>query len=75
MTLLDTLIEIVNIPSVTGSESELCTWLEDRYTKRYPTERIDESLIVGRPGGDASFVVLYGHTDTVPVQGDPEARV
>jgi succinyl-diaminopimelate desuccinylase len=75
VTLLDTLIEIVNIPSVTGSESELCTWLEDRYTNRYPTERIDESLIVGRPGGDASFVVLYGHTDTVPVQGDPEARV
>ncbi len=75
MTLLDTLIEIVNIPSVTGSEKELCDWLEGRYSDRYPVERIGKSLIVGRPHGEGPFVVLYGHTDTVPVQGDPTARV
>ncbi len=75
MTLLDTLIEIVNIPSVTGSEKDLCDWLEGRYTDRYSTERIGKSLIVGGPAEGSSFVGLYGHMDTVPVQGDPEARV
>jgi len=75
VTLLDTLIEIVNIPSVTGSEEELCSWLEDRYRDRYQLERIGRSLIVGRPGDGAPFTALYGHTDTVPEQGTPTARI
>jgi succinyl-diaminopimelate desuccinylase len=75
VTLLDSLIEIVNIPSVTGDEDELCTWLHNRYTDRYETERIGNALIIGRPEPGAPFVALYGHTDTVPVQGDPTARV
>lgn len=75
MTLLETLIEIVNIPSVTGSEEEICTWLEHRYEGRYPLKRIGKSLVVGQPGRDVEFTALYGHTDTVPVQGDPSARV
>lgn len=75
MTLLDTLIEIVDIPSVTGAEDELCTWLHERYDSRYPIQRVGNSLIVGRPAQGAPFVALYGHTDTVPVQGDPSARI
>ena len=75
MTLLDTLIEIVNIPSVTGSEEELCAWLEARYQGRYPVERIGKSLIVGKPADGVVFTALYGHTDTVPVQGDPSSRI
>jgi succinyl-diaminopimelate desuccinylase len=75
VTLLDTLIEIVNIPSVTGAEEELCTWLETRYDGRYPLERVGKSLIVGRPDDGVVFTALYGHTDTVPVQGDPTARI
>lgn len=75
MTLVDTLIDIVNIPSVTGNEEELCAWIEARFSDRYPTTRIGKSVIVGRPPEEASFVALYGHTDTVPVQGDPSARV
>ncbi len=75
MTLLDTLIEIVDIPSVTGHEERLCSWIEDRYDGRYPTRRVGKSVVVGEPVGDAPFVTLYGHTDTVPVQGDPSARV
>lgn len=50
MTLLDTLIEIVNIPSVTGDEAALCLWLENRYRERYPTQRIGKSLVVGDYG-------------------------
>jgi len=75
VTLLDTLIAIVDIPSVTGSEEELCSWIEGRFQGRYPTERIGKSLIVGKPSGGASFTTLYGHTDTVPVQGEPSARI
>jgi len=75
MTLLDSLIEIVNIPSVTRNEDELCTWLEDRYADRYPTVRIGNSVIVGAPDPGVEFIVLYGHTDTVPVQGEWKARV
>ena len=75
MTLLDSLIEIVNIPSVTRNEDELCTWLHDRYSDRYPTTRIGNSLIVGAPEPGTDFVALYGHTDTVPVQGEWKARI
>ncbi|MFV1999475.1 MAG: succinyl-diaminopimelate desuccinylase [Acidimicrobiia bacterium] len=75
MTLLESLIEIVNIPSVTGNEAALCGWLEDRYRADYHTERIGNSVIVGSRGDSASFTALYGHSDTVPVQGDPSARV
>jgi succinyl-diaminopimelate desuccinylase len=75
VTLLDTLIEIVNIPSVTGSEDALCGWLEERYQARYAVTRIGKSLIVGKPADGVEFTALYGHTDTVPVQGDPSARI
>jgi succinyl-diaminopimelate desuccinylase len=75
VTLLDTLIEIVNIPSVTGSEEALCGWLEERYRDRYAVQRIGKSLIVGKPADGVVFTALYGHTDTVPVQGDPSARI
>ena len=75
MTILDTLIELVDIPSVTGDEERLCSWIEDRYAGRYTMQRVGNSVIVGHPVEGGSFAALYGHTDTVPVQGDPIARV
>ncbi|MEN8238771.1 MAG: M20/M25/M40 family metallo-hydrolase, partial [Actinomycetota bacterium] len=75
MTLVDSLSTIVDIPSVTRNEDELCTWLHDRYRDRYATVRIGNSLVVGAPAPGVEFVVLYGHTDTVPAQGDWKARV
>jgi succinyl-diaminopimelate desuccinylase len=75
VTILDTLVELVDIPSVTGDEERLCSWIEARYADRYPTQRVGRSMVVGRPTDGVSFVVLYGHTDTVPVQGDPSARI
>lgn len=75
MTLLESLVDIVNIPSVTTNEDKLCTWLHDRYRDRYPAVRIGNSLVVGAPEPGTEFVVLYGHTDTVPVQGEWQARV
>lgn len=73
--MVETLIEIVNIPSVTGNEEELCTWIENRFSDRYTTRRIGKSVIVGEPPSGQPFVALYGHTDTVPVQGDPSGHV
>lgn len=76
MTLLETLIEIVNIPSVTGDEDELCSWIEKRFASRGRTvTRIGDSVVIGDPPTDGTFHALYGHLDTVPVQGDWRARV
>jgi len=75
VTLLETLAEIVDIPSVTGNEEELCSWLESRFQSRYPTKRIGRSLVVGAPSAGTKFVALYGHTDTVPVQGEWRSRI
>ncbi len=75
MTLLDTLVEIVNIPSVTGDEAALCDWVERRYQGRYPVIRVGNSVIVGDVTDGRPFFATYGHLDTVPVQGDPTARV
>lgn len=73
MSVLDALIEIIDVPSVTGAEDELCSLLERRYS-HLATRRVGNSLIVGEPDPDG-FYALYGHIDTVPVQGDPTARI
>lgn len=75
MSLLDTLVEIINIPSVTGDEDALCTWIAHRYEGRHPIERVGNSVIVGDNADGRPFYSLYGHLDTVPVQGDPRARI
>ena len=66
MSLTDTLVELINIPSVTGSEEEIATALEFRLSSRHPIRRIGNSLVVSEPTGKP-MIVLYGHTDTVPV--------
>ncbi len=75
MTLLDTLIEIVDIPSVTGDEGALCTWIVDRFSATKSVVRIGNSVVVGSPAQGKPFYALYGHLDTVPVQGDPKATI
>ncbi|NHZ70422.1 MAG: succinyl-diaminopimelate desuccinylase [Proteobacteria bacterium] len=75
MSLVESLTTIVNIPSVTGDEDALCTWLHKRYKNVFPTQRLGNSLIVGAASHGRPFTVLYGHTDTVPVQGDPTAKI
>ena len=75
MSIVDTLVEIIDVPSVTGDEDALCSLLAMRFSGAHPVERIGNSLIVGRPRPGEPFYVLYGHLDTVPVQGDPTARV
>jgi succinyl-diaminopimelate desuccinylase len=74
MSIVDTLAEIINVPSVTGDEDALCSMLEGRFLDRQ-TQRIGNSLVVGAPTPGEPFYALYGHLDTVPEQGDPKARI
>lgn len=77
MTLAETLAWLVDIPSETGQEGRIGTAIAERLLPHYGTqgvERIGNSLVVGHRGGHP-LISLYGHTDTVPSQGQPPAYV
>src|SRR3990172_3374444 len=63
-----TLIDLVGIPSPTGSEHEASRWLVGRMLELGFTEAsIDESgNAVGRMGDGPNQAILLGHIDTVP---------
>lgn len=75
--LVDTLRWLVDIPSETGNEGRICTQIATRLLTRYgePTvRRVGNSLVVGERT-DRSLVLLVGHLDTVPSQGQGPARL
>ena len=77
MTLLETLVELVDTPSETGNEGRLCTALAERLMRTHGQDavrRINNSLVVGRRT-DRPLVLLVGHIDTVPNQGQGPAQV
>ena len=77
MNLVDTLAWLVDIPSPTGHEGRLCEALAGRLGSTYPGEhvrRIGNSLVVGA-GTGRPLILLVGHIDTVPSQGQGPARV
>ena len=77
MTLLDTLAWLVDIPSVTGEEGPLCEALAARLGETYKEDevyRIGKSLVVG-PRTGRPLVLLVGHIDTVPRQGQGPAHI
>jgi succinyl-diaminopimelate desuccinylase len=74
MSLADTLVELINIPSVIGNEDEITTAIEFRLAATCPVTRLGNALVVGEPTGKP-IVVLYGHTDTVPEQDNGTARI
>ena len=73
----ETLTWLVDIPSVTGNEGRICTEVA---TRLYPAlgrdavDRIGDSLIAGRRTG-RPLLLLAGHLDTVPSQGQKPAAV
>lgn len=71
--LVDTLRWLVDIPSATGNEQEIQRALAARFEGREPVSLVADSLVVGEPG--AGKILLVGHTDTVPLQGDAGSRV
>ncbi len=77
MTLVETLAWLVDIPSETGQEGRIATAIAERLLPRYGhqgVERIGNSLVVGHRGG-SPLISLYGHTDTVPSQGQGPASI
>lgn len=75
MSLLDTLVWLVDTPSELGDEARLCSDLIDRFAGTYDEEsivRVGDSVVIGRPTG-RPLVLLVGHIDTVPSQGQPPA--
>ena len=73
----DTLTWLVDTSSVTGEEGRICTEIA---TRLYPAMgrdgvvRFSDSLIVGRRTG-RPLLLLVGHLDTVPSQGQDPARI
>ncbi|MEN8115212.1 MAG: succinyl-diaminopimelate desuccinylase [Actinomycetota bacterium] len=74
MSLIETLVELINIPSVIGDEEEITTAIEFRLSASRPLLRIGNALVVGVPTGKR-LIVLYGHTDTVPEQDNGTASI
>ena len=75
--LADTLTQLIDIPSPTGDEKAICDYVSGRLAARashLTQHRVNNSLVVSTTS-DAPLVVLAGHLDTVPDQGQPGAYV
>lgn len=74
--LADLLEQLVNIPSVTGNEQQIVDWLTRRLVASGRGEIIRHglSLVWRAPRKGRPLVVLAGHTDTVPPQGNAQAH-
>jgi succinyl-diaminopimelate desuccinylase len=69
---------LVDVPSESHHEAHLCDLVEARIAARAPSldcVRVDHSLIVRTDLGRERRVVLGGHLDTVPANGNGSARV
>jgi len=70
--MVETLAWLVDIPSETGAEADIRDEIAERLSA-HPQTAVGESLVVGEPG--PVTVALFGHLDTVPLQGPAGARV
>lgn len=68
---------LVAIPSVSHFEGALTDHLEDELQalSHLDVERVGANLVARTELGRPTRVVLAGHTDTVPVNGNAEARI
>ncbi|CAN5904919.1 succinyl-diaminopimelate desuccinylase [soil metagenome] len=75
--LVDLLVDLVDMPCVTGDEDRIAGWLADRYDARgEQVTRVGNSVVAGGPADDRPVVLLVGHTDVVPPNdGDLPGRV
>jgi succinyl-diaminopimelate desuccinylase len=75
--LLELTAALVDIPSVSHDEAALTDHLEGalRALPHLTVERVGANLVARTQLGRSRRVVLAGHTDTVPVNGNAQARV
>ncbi len=75
MTLVETTCGLVDVPSVTGHEGAVCEVVAARLGGAgVPLTRVGNSLVAGARSG-RPVVLLVGHLDTVPPQGQGPALV
>ena len=76
-TLVELLETLVNIPSETGHEAAIADWVDARLSRLDHGERIrsGQSVVWRGPRRDRPLLVLAGHLDTVPVNGNGTARM
>lgn len=69
--------QLVDMPSVSHQEGPFVDWLESelRAAPWLAVERVGANLVARTALGRPTRVVLAGHTDTVPVNGNRDARV
>lgn len=74
--LADLLETLIDIPSVTGSEAAISALVEARLRSRGTGEilRSGQSLVWRGPRSNRPLIVLAGHLDTVPANGNERAR-
>ncbi len=75
--LLTLTAELVDIPSVSLSEAAIADRLEAdlRRAPWLAVERVDDNVVARTTLGRAQRIVLAGHTDTVPVNANANARL
>ncbi len=63
---------LINIPSVSGDEAEIVRWLRQELERRpwLTVDQVGLNLVARTTLGRSARVVLAGHTDTVPVNGN-----
>ena len=72
-----TLVDLIDTPSEIGDEGRLCTTLSERLMETWGidgVERMGNSLIVGKRS-QRPLILLVGHIDTVPAQGQGPATI
>ena len=69
--------DLVAVPSESHQETALVDWLETelRAVPWLTTERVDDNLVARTTLGRATRVLLAGHTDTVPANGNAVPRI
>src|SRR5213079_39345 len=69
--------ELCAVPSVSGSEAALADLVETQLRQRAPKleiERVGANVIGRTLAGDRERIVLGGHLDTVPANGNATPR-
>jgi succinyl-diaminopimelate desuccinylase len=72
-----TLIELIDVPSETGSEGRIATYVAAHFLPvwgRLGVDRIGNSVVVGDRSAPPT-ILLVGHLDTVPSQGQGPAFI
>jgi succinyl-diaminopimelate desuccinylase len=69
--------ELVDVPSVSHDEGRLTDWFERelRAVAGLTVDRVGDNVVARTTLGRGRRIVLAGHTDTVPVNGNDRAKV